>query len=135
MQLKLFGFLRKLLIFTLVLAIIGYFVTRFLPENYITPTLPYLYLFFFAITLVVHYILLKISLKKNTRFINYFMLLTFGKLIFFLSMIIVYALIYRDDALPFVISFFILYLFYTVFEVTLSLSHTQPDKSNELSGD
>jgi hypothetical protein len=118
-------FLRKLLLFTLVLAVVGYGITLLLPKAYITPTLPYLYLFFFAATLVVHYILLKVSSKKTPGFVNFFMLVTFGKLIFFLTIILIYAFLNREDSVPFIFAFFILYMFFTAFEVTLSLSHSK----------
>jgi len=130
MYLKYIKFLRKLLIYTIILAVTGYVIVYFLPDKYISKKLPYLYLFFMSITAVVHYILLKISLKRETSFANYFMLLTFGKLIFFLSIILVYALINREDAPQFIISFFILYIFYTTFEVVLSLSQTKSRKEN-----
>lgn len=130
MYLKYIDFLRKLLIYTIILAVTGYVIVCFLPDKYISTKLPYLYLFFMSITAVVHYILLKISLKRETSFSNYFMLLTFGKLIFFLSIIIIYALVNREDAPQFIISFFILYVFYTAFEVVLSLSQTKSRKEN-----
>ena len=118
-------FLKKLLLFTVLIALAGYFFTFLVPENYITPTLPLLFVFFFAATLVVHYILLKVSEKKTPGFINLFMLVTFSKLIFFLTIILVYALIYRNDAVQFIVAFFILYVCFTTFEVTLSLSHSK----------
>ena len=130
MYLKYIDFLRKLLIYTIILAVTGYVIVCFLPDKYISTKLPYLYLFFMSITAVVHYILLKISLKREISFSNYFMLLTFGKLIFFLSIIIIYALVNREDAPQFIISFFILYVFYTAFEVVLSLSQTKSRKEN-----
>ncbi len=130
MYLKYINFLRKLLIYTIILAVTGYVIVYFLPDKYISKKLPYLYLFFMSITGVVHYILLRISLKRETSFANYFMLLTFGKLIFFLSIILIYALINREDAPQFIISFFILYVFYTAFEVVLSLSQTKSRKEN-----
>ena len=37
--------------------------------------------------MLVHYVLLQVSVKKAGSFINYFMLMTFGKLIFFLSIV------------------------------------------------
>ena len=82
-------FLRKLLIFTIIIALVGFVFTMILPANYITPTLPFLYIFFFAATLVVHYILLKVSEKKAPGFVNLFMLVTFGKLIFFLILVFI----------------------------------------------
>ncbi len=119
------SFLKKLIIFTLVVAAAGTLVAYLLPQEYITPTLPFLYVFFFASTLLVHYVLLQVSLKKVSSFINFFMLLTFGKLIFFLSIVLVYALLRREDAAQFIIAFFILYVFFTIFEVNRSLSLTK----------
>jgi len=124
-------FLKKLLIFTIIIAFVGFTFTILLPANYITPILPFLYVFFFAATLVVHYILLKVSEKKTPGFINMFMLVTFGKLIFFLTIILVYALLNRDDAVPFIVTFFILYVFFTVFEVTLSLLQSKAKRTSE----
>lgn len=124
-------FLKKLLVFTIIVALVGFIFTILLPANYITPTLPFLYVFFFAATLVVHYILLKVSEKRTPGFINMFMLVTFGKLIFFLTIILVYALLNRDDAVPFIVAFFILYVVFTVFEVTLSLLHSKAKSTTE----
>lgn len=118
-------FLKKLLAFTILIAISGTIITQFIPENFITPTLPFLYVFFFAATLMVHYMLLKISEKRSPGFINFFMLVTFGKLIFFLTIILVYAFLYRNDAVQFILTFFILYVCFTAFEVTLTLSHNK----------
>ena len=117
-------FLKKLTIFSLLLAIPGVIAAYTLPSEYITPTLPFLYIFFYSATTIVHYLLLKISFKKPSAFTNYFMLLTFGKLLFYLSIVLAYILLYRDDAKPFVVAFLILYLFYTAFEVTQSLKQT-----------
>lgn len=127
-------FLKKLLIFSIILALGGYFLTFLLPDDYITPTLPFLFVFFFATTLVVHYILLKVSEKKTPGFINFFMLVTFGKLIFFLTIILAYALLNRTDAVPFIIAFFILYVCFTAFEVALSLAHTKAKSKVEPMG-
>jgi hypothetical protein len=122
------NFLKKLIFFTIVIALIGYAIVYFLPAAFISPTLPFLFVFFFSVSLIVHYVLLKISLKRPTGFINLFMLLTFGKLIFFLTIILIYSFLNREDAVQFIIAFFILYLFFTAFEVVLSLAHVSKKK-------
>jgi hypothetical protein len=99
-----------------------------LPDNFISPVLPGLFVFFFSATGVVHYILLRISVKRPNSFINYFMLLTFGKLMFYLTIILIYALVKRDEAVSFILSFAVLYLLFTAFEVTQSLSHARVEK-------
>ncbi|MCB2220933.1 MAG: hypothetical protein KQI35_11105 [Bacteroidetes bacterium] len=128
MGLNYYVFLKKLIVYTLILGALGYGIAYFLPKEFITPTLPFLYVFFFSATMIIHYILLRVSQKKTSGFINYFMLLTFGKLIFFLTIILVYALVFRDDAIPFIISFFILYFFFTLFEIIQSLKHNKSGK-------
>jgi hypothetical protein len=125
MKLRYVDFLKKLLIYSAVVAIAGFLVASFLPKSYISPALPYLFFFFLSVTLIVHLILLKVSEKKGVGFINFFMLLTFGKLLFFLTIILIYALLNRSDAVAFILAFFILYVFFTAFEVVLSLSHTK----------
>ena len=125
MKLNYIDFVKKLFIYTLIIVVIGTGISWMLPAGYITPTLPFLYVFFFSATMVVHYVLLQVSLKKASSFINYFMLLTFGKLIFFLSIVLAYGLLRREDAAPFTIAFFILYFFFTIFEVNQSLHITR----------
>ncbi len=127
-------FTKKLIVFTLILAAIVYAITYFLPEAYITPTLPFQFVFFFAATMVIHYILLRASQRRAARFINFFMLLTFGKLIFFLSIILAYALIFREDAIQFVITFFILYVFFTAFEINQSLRFNRESEGSAEKG-
>ncbi len=131
MKLNYVIFLKKLLIFTLILATAVIGAAYFLPQSFVSPALPYLLFFFFSVTLIVHLILLKVSAKKGSGFTNYFMLLTFGKLLFFLTIILIYALLNRSDAVQFIASFFILYVFFTVFEVVLSLSHINSAKHGE----
>ena len=121
------SFVKKLLIYTIILAVAGYIICQFLPTEFITPSIIYLYLFFFSVALIVHYLLLKIAQKRINRFVNYFMLLTFGKLLFYLTIILIYALIYRSDAKVFIITFLILYFCFTSFEVVLSLSNTKKE--------
>lgn len=125
MKLNYISFLRKLIVFTLICAVIGYGIIFFLPPGFTTPTLPYLFLFFFSITTLVHFILLKVSQNRATNFTNIFMLLTFGKLMLFLSIILVYLFLFKDDAVQFVLAFFILYVAFTIFEVVQSLAHNK----------
>jgi hypothetical protein len=103
------NFLKRIIIFSVAFALICFIVGYFLPSGFITPALPYLFLFFLSVTLVVHYVLLKASEKRFSKFTTYFML----------------ALLNRSDAIPFIITFFILYIFYTVFEVISILSYSK----------
>lgn len=125
------NFLSRLFAFSLIFGIIALSISYFLPKNVLTPTLPYLFPFFFAVTLVIHYLLLKAYERKHSRFITSFMLVIFLKLFFYLSIMVVYVLINKTDAMRFIITYFIFYVFYTTFEVVSILSYSRTmDKKN-----
>jgi len=117
-------FLQHLLIYSAILGAIAIILYLILPEL-ITPVLPFLFLFFVAITLVSYYILLRSLKSKLSRFINTFLISTIVKLILYIGIMIVYVILNRSDAVRFMITFFILYLFYTIFEVVKMISLTR----------
>jgi len=107
----------KLLIFSMILAAVAYVADLLIPGKFLTPSLPWLLIFFFVFTGVVHLILLKASAKDGRKFFNYFMIATFLKFIVYISLIFGYLFINKEDIIPFVIAFFALYILYTAFEV------------------
>ena len=112
----------RLLLFSVLVAAIYYILTLFAPEKYISGSWPFLALFFPVLTFLMHYLLTGKGMKMN-RFVNTYMMLTVVKLLLFLSILLVYALARRDDALAFTIAFFVFYLFFTVFEIIFLLAH------------
>jgi len=127
---KLQRFFLRLSIFSLGLIVIAFLLRTLLPEGSLPAVLPYLFILFFVVTLAVHWIVLKISELKPARFVSYFMLATFGKLVIYFIAVLVYVFTRKEQVLPFILSFFILYIFYTVFEVISILGQTrEPDKS------
>jgi len=127
---KLQRFFLRLSIFSLGLIVIAFLLRTLLPEGSLPAVLPYLFILFFVVTLAVHWIVLKISELKPARFVSYFMLATFGKMVIYFIAVLVYVFTRKEQVLPFILSFFILYIFYTVFEVISILGQTRdPDKS------
>ena len=122
MKSSFFTFAKNTFFFTIILALICFIISYFLPVKYITPTLPYLFIFFFAVTLFVHYVLMKACEKRMSKFVNFFMLATFLKLMLYIMILVIYVLFNRSDAIPFILTFFIIYLFFTVFEIISILS-------------
>jgi len=118
-------FLEHLLIYSAILGAVAIILYVFLPKHFITPVLPFLFFFFAAITLISNYILLRSLKSKLSRFINTFLIMTIVKLILYVGIMIIYVLLNRSDAVPFMITFFILYLFYTIFEVVKMISLTR----------
>lgn len=118
------NFLRRTTLLAAVLLIIDMLLKYWFPELPQSDVRPWLIVFFLLTTNLVFYLQLKAITAKETRFANTFLVSTGFKLLFFLAIILVYALLVRDDAIRFIIDFFILYLIFTVFEV-LNISKIQ----------
>lgn len=124
-------FLINLSIFSIIIGIIIAALNFIMPPKFYTSTLPFQLVFFFASTLLVHKVLLNASEKRFTKFVTYFMASTFFKLVLYIVVMVSYVFINKPDAVPFIISFFILYLSFTVFEVLAILSYKNPEILNE----
>jgi hypothetical protein len=118
-------FLRKLIIFSAILSFIAIGLLFLIPKAYITPALPFLFFFFLAVTSMSYYILIKAAQKKFIRFLNYYLLTTTVKLLLFIVVLITYIMLNKKDAVPFALSFFILYLCYTIFEVVSIVGYSK----------
>ncbi len=117
MRKQLQRFIINLLIFTIIFAIPGILFSVYAPDHYVTPALPYLYFLFFGISLLTYYLISSSLEKKISRFVNIYMISTFIRLVLFAIIIVIYVFLNKQDAIPFIITFFIFYLFYTSFEV------------------
>ncbi len=122
---KYLRFLVRLILMSLGLGLAGWLLGLFLPEKTINPVYPYMLLLFFSITAIIHYVVLRISRLNPRRFVSYFMLATFFKLIIYFTAVLVYVYTTRENVLSFILTFFIIYIFYTVFEVILILAQTK----------
>ncbi len=118
-------FFLRLVIFTIVLAIPALVLWLLLPAGKIPGILPWLYLLFFTITALTHYILLRITRLSPMRFVSYYMLSTLLRLTIYVIAVILYAFLNRENLFPFVLSFFLLYIFYTIFEVVSFISQSK----------
>jgi len=117
-------FIKKLVIFTLIIGIISFTVGSFVQKQFMTPSLPYLLIFFFAVTAFTFYLALKAFTQKTSRFANFFMISVFAKMLLYVSIIIIYAFINISDIISFIITFFIFYILFTSFE-TLAIIKAQ----------
>lgn len=118
---KLRIFTRQLLILATLtgIAIIG--LALIIPPAFVSPALPYLLMFFTAATLLSFYFLDKKSKVSASGFVTAFMANSAIRLLLYLGIIVIYALTHRADSINFIISFFILYLIFTAFEVSFFL--------------
>ena len=108
---------KRLLLLTFSAGILSLALFFILPHAWISPSLPFLFVFYYACSLISYIILDRSIRKKINRFVSVFMLTTAVKLFLYIAVMIIYAFINRKDAIPFLLNFFLLYLVYTVFEV------------------
>lgn len=111
------AYLKQLLLFSIALGVVGGALNYLLPAGYVTSALPYLFLLFIAVNLAGYYFLVKSLERKFIKFLNTFLLFTTLKLLLYIAVLVIYILLHRYDAVPFGLTFFILYLFYTVHEI------------------
>jgi hypothetical protein len=121
-------FLRRIVVFSVILGLMTTGLRFLVPAHYITPTLPWLFVFFIVVTITGYYFILRSSNTKFIRFINSYLLVTVVKLFLFIGVIFIYLLNNRQDAAAFAISFFILYFCYMIFEVVNLVSFFKSSK-------
>jgi hypothetical protein len=120
MQKNFFSFLIRLLLFTVILYFIYHFIKSYIPPRFSFQQSICLFIFFFFITAVFHFGLVRSAAKSGRGFVSYYMTATAFKLFIYIGIIITYALLNRGRAIGFISHFFILYIFYTVFEVSVA---------------
>ena len=102
------------------MAIVGYVLSITILKDYFPTVFWFLLVFFILTTYAFHYGLMKSCNGDPKLFFRYYMGATTFKLFGYLTVIIAYALINRNGATPFIITFLVLYFFYMVFEVSIA---------------
>jgi len=118
-------FILRLTILSLALGALVFILNWLLPSGIISPATPYLIILFYVITAIVHYVLLRITALNPRKFVGYFMLATSLKLMNYLIVVVVYVFYVKEGILSFILTFFILYIIYTIFEVATILVQTK----------
>jgi hypothetical protein len=75
----------------------------------------------YSVTLLILAVLMKNMENRLSLFANAFMLVNFSKMILYSAIILVYAWLNREDAVGFILLFFIYYLLFTAYEVVALL--------------
>jgi hypothetical protein len=76
-----------------------------------------IYLYFIVITILFHFGIVKTTQSRPQVFIRYYMGATTIKLLLHLGIIVFYSMMHKESASRFIITFMIMYLLFTVFEV------------------
>lgn len=126
MRLK--NFILKLAGITIGIAVIGWLLFSFFLAEYYLPVLPFLLLFFFIVTILIHAYQLNLEKKDIGKFARSNMLITFFKLILYSVIAVVYIAFDAGNAIVFVVCLMLLYFIFTFVEVT---EITRISKSNK----
>jgi hypothetical protein len=124
-------YLRHLLMFSAIIGSIILIISFIIPKPYLSPSLPFLLVFFISTSLISFYYLLQATGKRFIKFVNTFLLTIIIKLFLFAGVMIAYAFINRRDAIAFMLGFFALYLCYTIFEAASIIKYTQPSQPDD----
>lgn len=117
----LFRFIRVMVVTAVLIVIVALIFYSLTPSEYYTNSFPYLLGFFILASIIVYHFMLKAIEKRPARFVNSFMLATMIKLFFYMAVMITYALLHREEAMSFIVTFFILYVIFTIIEVVALL--------------
>ena len=110
-------FTLRLVILTLILGLLTMAFARLFSGIHVTASYPYALIFLFLFSWAAFSITAKSMEKKISRFANTYMIINFLKLVIFSLFILAYAHLNKADAVSFIITFFVYYVFYTVLEV------------------
>ena len=110
------SFTIKLIYITALTEVLSLGFWFFMPKEWVTPTLFVLPLFFMGLTLVIHGFLNKTIEQRFQNFLNRYLLVTTLKLLGLMALMALYAFTRPEDVYPFVITLFVNYLIFTLFE-------------------
>ncbi|MCQ2271492.1 MAG: hypothetical protein MJZ72_01715 [Bacteroidales bacterium] len=122
----------RLIVFSAVVAALSVLMQLFLPE-FATPALPYIVLFFFVVTMLTLYIVLRDGTGRSDRkFVSGYMLSRIVKFFSIVVFLVLYLLLCpENDRLRFVVAFFIIYFMYSIFEIVILKKENDHQYSQE----
>ena len=85
-------------------------------------------LFYFAVLLVSQVFLYRVASANDHKFTRTFMAITVTRFLLYIATVMVYAFLVREDAVRFIISFFVYYFLFTVLEISYMYRELHPRK-------
>jgi len=112
-------YVYQLILFSVIMATLGA-LFQWLAPQYATPAIPFIVLFFFIITMVTLYIVLKNSQPlSEKKFITGYMLSRIVKMFPVFLFLILYIIFNKQDRWNFAGAFLVIYFSYSIFEILL----------------
>jgi hypothetical protein len=113
----------KTTILTIILAVTGYIVFTGILKQPIPTAFPFILVLFYAASLIVFYLLERLTNGKPKRFIQYYTLFSGMKLLFYSFSLIIMLMVWRSDALKIASSFGVCYACFTGLEIVSVLKN------------
>ena len=95
--------------------------------NFLVPSLkasgnwPAILLFMYLLTMGVLYLLVSSVKKRMVRFVNTYLLVSFGKMMLYIVVLFVYAWLNPGNAVSFILTFLVYYILLLIYEVVVLL--------------
>ena len=116
-------FIVRGIIISLVLSIAGFFLFITILKEYFSFSFPVLLLVIFLINVLFHRYLIRSAGRSNRKFPVKFLSATIIKMGLYLILIILFVVFDRENAVPFLFVFIIIYVIFTIFEVISVLDY------------
>ena len=108
----------RIIVFSVIIAGLSLLFQWLFPQ-YATPALPFIVIFFFVITLLTLYIVLRNNGQEGKRFVSAYMLSRTVKILSCLLFLFLYIFLNQKDAVKFAIAFMVIYFLYAIFEIVV----------------
>ncbi len=115
-------FIVKMTVFTLLIFVSATIVFSTVLEPWLVASYPYQILLIATVTTIGHLWIVRASGQNTRKFSTAFMASVTLKLMIYLTFLLVYLLIDRSQAIPFVLTFITFYILFTIFEVLAVLN-------------
>ncbi len=110
-------FAKQLTVFSVVLFAAYAIIAYFLPEKYTSKAFWGFVPFFFSVVLASRALLQKMTAKSKQKFSLYFVQTNVYRLLLYVCILLIYTFNFPNDAAQFMITFFVFYFAYTIFEI------------------
>ena len=99
------------------------------PGYMVSPVLFLIPLFYFLVLLISQVILYRVASASDHKFTRTFMAITVTRFLLYLATVMLYAFLVREDAVRFIISFFVFYFLFTVLEISYMYRELHPRRN------
>lgn len=107
----------KVTILTITITVVGFFFCTSILHQSLFKTFPFIVVLFYASSLVVFYLINKLTTARPQKFIPMYTLFTGIKFLFYTMSLLILLFAWRSDAIKTAITFGTCYFIYTGFEV------------------